>query len=842
MNNNNDCDRSKFKRPVKWLMGRELLAGLKWIAAYTFMGDKLDPKDWMFADVTTPPRINNNDNEPYWFDYIADTGDGMSAVYNIAYLCMSELWIDAENHLGSNDVALTAGAKHTQHLPRGEFLFVGGDTAYHVADAASLKERFQTPFNCASLDIMRTGKTVDQRPIYGVPANHDYYDALNGFNRQFCQPIAEDTHNPMLNDPKDPQLGLFGFKRTQKASYVALQLPFDWWLWGLDSQQGKIDKRQHAFFVSLFHPELVKDGSLFNKNEADTTQQKLEQQLPAKLIVTTPEPSTVFSKWAKPEDAIVQTFTNLGIEPSFLKTNDGKLDTKKCRLDISGDIHHYERYWGNSHNDSKSTNYASVVAGGGGAFLHPSHTDVNEVKKQAIYPTRKDSHNLITRAILNPWNIFQGGFIWLAGAFIAYMSYFAVTLPQSTWSLFKLIPENLRPQASNPDLLSQIRVALDNSIIAQSSHCCSTTYYIDLVYIVLFNVLLGFWLWRTPAHFDKPAKDNKTPVKFSKTMEWQQSIYLFLLPIIIGFLPLLFLIQWSREQLPQSFLSGGLIDLFFIAAILLFSLSRRYSDILIERAKLYRETPLALLPLWVLNIFAVIYAVFGFLLYGAYSTSVMTFDLLIVIIWSLSIFGLIALAYFEGGKLHPASSKTKFAMIGIWHAILQVGVPVCLVLYSSWNNIIIISFIAVVVTLLAGQLFTSNFLVKGFSLTEQKKMANLLFASWVIFGVCILLLASWGDPIAVTIWRLLAAFLIGALFSCIWFGWYIAVSLAFHGHNNEAGGGSRSECYRHMIRFKLTKNTLTGYVIGIDKPRTDLSDQESPTFRLVDVFTIHSAD
>ncbi len=379
MNNNVDCDKKNFKRPVSWLMGRELLAGLKWIAAYTFMGDKLDPKDWMIAEKITAPRSNNNPNDPYWFDYIADTGDGMSAVYNIAYLCMSELWIDAQGNLGPNSVALSDDATYTQQLPRGEFLFVGGDTAYHIADSASLKERFQTPFNCACLDIMRTSKTVDQRPIYGVPANHDYYDALDGFNRQFCKPIGEDTNNPLLNDEKDPQLGLIGFERTQTASYLALQLPFDWCLWGFDSQNGKMDKRQQAFFVSTFHPELVRTGELFNKDNKDKIRQELQEHIPAKLIVTTPEPSTVFGKWARNDADIVKTFERLGLEPSFLQANGGKLNNSKCRLDISGDIHHYERYWGSTQNDPNPANYASVVAGGGGAFLHPSHTDIDVV-------------------------------------------------------------------------------------------------------------------------------------------------------------------------------------------------------------------------------------------------------------------------------------------------------------------------------------------------------------------------------------------------------------------------------------------------------------------------------
>ena len=100
--------------------------------------------------------------------------------------------------------------------------------------------------------------------------------------------------------------------------------------------------------------------------------------------------------------------------------------------------------------------------------------------------------------------------------------------------------------------------------------------------------------------------------------------------------------------------------------------------------------------------------------------------------------------------------------------------------------------------------------------------------------------AHLGDPIAVNCWRLLAALVLGAIFSCIWFGWYLAVSLAFHGHTNEAGGGARSEQYRHMICFKLTEDTLTGYVIGIDAPVTSFAMNALPKFRLVDVFTIQT--
>lgn len=883
MNNKNDCNKANFKPPVKWLMGRELLAGLKWIAVYTFMGDKQDPKDWMKAEIIKPPRENNknnNDNDPYWFDFIADTGDGMSAVYNIAYLCMSDLWIDAKSSIGPDGVALSKDDVHTLLLPRGEFLYVGGDTAYHIADTASLKERFQTPFNCAYADLLSNGKTVYRRPIYGVPANHDYYDALDGFNRQLCKPISEEAVSASgVNDETDPQLGLKGFYRSQTASYVALQLPFEWQIWGLDAQEGKMDKRQQAFFVSSFRRDLVENGELFNTKNEVMVQQELQQHVPTKLIVTTPEPTTVFGKLAKKDAPIVKTFQRLGLEPSFIKKNNDRLSKDKCRLDLSGDIHHYERYWGSSPSDSNPTNYASVVAGGGGAFLHPSHTDLGEATRIKEYPERKDSHVLFTQAMLNPIRIFQGGYIWLVGGLIAFLSYFAVTIPKSTVSIIKRIFDGFSPDVTGGNaILSRIKSALDIANIVDSSSFCSNGYCFDLSLIILFTALLAI-LWRTPrilkdndneaksdpniwqrciALFMSPVKSLEANVK-SELDEWQRSIALFMLPMLVGTVLLLLLIFVESEKLPHPLLAGLLIDFFFIAAILLFTLSCRYRDVLADRAKTHQESHVKLMPSWIYEKFGIIpevsheslplwgyillgvaYAAFGFLRYGVYATSVMTFDLLIIVVWLMATLGLIALAIILGGQLHAtAAGKIRFALIGTWHAVLQTVVPVYLVLYADWQSLLLISASIYATTLAAGKLFTLDFLVKkDFPLDAQKTTANLLFAAWVIVSLSTMYAVTRGEPIAVDGWRLAAAFVVGALFSCIWFGWYLAVSLASHGHNNEAGGGGRSEQYRHMIRFKLTQYTLTGYVIGIDRPVKDFTVTKAPTFQLVDVFTI----
>jgi len=188
----------EFERPVAWLLGQQLLAGIKWIALYASYGEKLDARDWMRAErvdwmrAEPVPRFDVKGDE-FWFDYIADSGDGQKAVYNIAYLCQGDLWLpQAGSQPGAGIVSLKP-VDNGYPLPRGKFLLVGGDTAYHIADYETLAERFCKPLNWAYDDRRSAGETPSRTYIYGIPGNHDYYDALDGFNRQFLKPITEPT-------------------------------------------------------------------------------------------------------------------------------------------------------------------------------------------------------------------------------------------------------------------------------------------------------------------------------------------------------------------------------------------------------------------------------------------------------------------------------------------------------------------------------------------------------------------------------------------------------------------------------------------------------------------------
>jgi hypothetical protein len=440
----------------------------------------------------------------------------------------------------------------------------------------------------------------------------------------------------------------------------------------------------------------------------------------------------------------------------------------------------------------------------------------------------------MTQKVLNPLTIFNGGYIWLAGGVIALLSYFAIVMPDSTHSLFStLFPENLRPaplESGNRGLLAEIRSRL---ALTNPPGFCTSEYCYDFFYYFLYVGLLAVWVW----YWRRAVRPDMVNISDSG---WTKSAIQFSLPTVPGILLLFIFVLMSRPNPPHPFLAGLLIDLSVITSALLFSLGRIFSDILIDRARYHRETVFELIPLWMFSLLGVIFAGFGFLRYGIFSASIMTFDLLTAIVWLLATAGLIAVAAFAGAALLDLRGKLKFAVIGLWHCILQVSVPLCLMLYATAAKIVVIGAAGIIVTLVAGYLFTRDRWVREFSLAQQRHAALWLTAAWAALGLAVLVAACSGIPVPATGPRFIGAFFTGALFSCIWFGWYLAVSLAFHGHNNEAGGGARSEQYRHMIRFKLEENRLTGYVIGIDVPVEDFKTNPEPKFRLVDVFTISS--
>ena len=888
-----------FEKPVAWLLGQQLLGGIKGMLLYTAYGAKLDPRDWMAPkkqDFATPAAEAKGE---FWFDYMSDVGDGTKAMYSTAYLALSNLW----TNLPGNGITLPGGAVHpevsttadgrTFSLPRGEFLFIGGDTAYHASDYLSLVNRIQRPFNYAYEDLKSQGLISDddpRRPIFGIPGNHDYYDQIDGFRRQFRKPVRKEGPLPPKRAGGDhAQLSVAGFQRIQEASYIALHLPFDWWLWGLDTESvsdrldQNLDRRQEEFFKSL-----SRQGNKFKE--------------PDKLIVATSAPSTVFGEVADPDDQKAsKPLKTLKIKRPFLPTNgdlattgDAVLEEGQCRLDLSGDVHHYARYWGpqaaspsrkkNSAPRPDANSYASVVSGAGGAFHHPSTTYNNEICEQVLYPPEDTSRKIVADRIFKFWNVVSGGYVWLFGVIIAFTIFFGVTVPQSS-----------RQFISNLGILNTLQLTrweqIQPTIFQPGEAPC--------------NPVQPFGLWRrlgvvtepwqpvkcTPANPGYLYPDTATwPLDlkigqacilvsfaaalvtlvlalFTKTI-FDDSVSPFarrspngkLVPIVSGIAILtvlgLFTLQPYRDHI-TPFVSSLIILYSLIVGITAVVLNVRYGEYLFRKSFVPAAPPSIqdsvtrfidyYLP-WVLWIVAIVVISAGLWLYGknnlpAYVIS----DIVFILVLAGLVIGVIALSFLASGALlFGKSAFVRFVgklLIGVWHLALQLLVPFVLVRLGSWLDWLLAAILLVLPIALAKHLLAKN----------NRLLIALL---WFVYGAVVLTLPYTTrmffplPPVFTDLagwWGLIPALVagaFGAVFCCLWTGWYFGVCFAFNGHNNEVGGAARIEEFKEFIRFRVTPQGLTGYVIAVDnvsmvgEPDTDgrIKDGRDLEPKLIDVF------
>lgn len=385
--------------PVKWLLAGDLLRSAARIARSTF-NNELDIRDWMTHDEpidlrhwpSLSPHAIGEEVSEMWFDYIADTGDDPTVMQELA------------KRIGRPVDKGIARANGLEPLARdlevGPFVFVGGDTAYHVADEVTLRARFVEPFKRA-IGVREGEQTLEieqERHLFGIPGNHDYYDNLVGFNRMFRRPYRQ----------RQGVLGIPGYELRQEASYVKLLLPGGWQLWGVDLANG-LDYRQWRYF----------------------------NKVPDKLILCVPTPPVTFDEVRvskDPDDTENKAYRRLlnkdklQLDPAVVHM---QLEPGQARLHIGGDDHHYARYDDNG----RSTCAVSIVSGGGGAFLHPTETSRGEVKRTVSYPDEELSSKQSAK-IVYPDVMFRAGLVYVAGSLLGAMMYW--TLPRDwSWSEMK---------------------------------------------------------------------------------------------------------------------------------------------------------------------------------------------------------------------------------------------------------------------------------------------------------------------------------------------------------------------------------------------------------------------
>ena len=326
--------RGKLRGMVHWYDPLLLIrTGIRSLLA-TSVGQITDNREMQTAAPRGPASISDySDNAEIWLDFVADIGDGFQSTHAIATCLASPELIAGVSANPSSQEQATQSVQ----LPRADLVVCGGDLVYPDPSIATYMEATFEPYQRACDEL--NASSVVKADFFALPGNHDWYDGLQAFEDLLCH-----------DDPDAPRWPLGHWRKPQTHSYFSLALPHNWWLLGVDFQlDGRINPSQRRYFKSV-----------------------ISQLRPGAQIIlcvaspywTIPEPGNEAASVAWLSELCTQQQANI-------------------RLILTGDLHHYSRYVATSVNvnrdirqDDSDTNTQPtfVTAGGGGAFLHPTHS------------------------------------------------------------------------------------------------------------------------------------------------------------------------------------------------------------------------------------------------------------------------------------------------------------------------------------------------------------------------------------------------------------------------------------------------------------------------------------
>lgn len=281
-----------------------------------------------YEDYAARPGCLDEDGN-FWFDYAADVGDGFSSTYHIAQ-ALAQPQLAVLPPLRRAASSASDAPTDSSLLRRGSLLVLGGDQGYPSAARDRYEERFIKPYEAASYQPVSPAR--DALPhLFAIPGNHDWYDGLGAFMSVFTEQRA---------------IGLW--RTRQRRSYFALRLPHGYWLFAVDiALAGDLDIDQVNYF-----------------------EERVQRDLPpgARIILCLPEP-----EWAKPR-ALTQASRDalFYLQRRIQEAAAGR--DIQIVLRIAGDLHHYRRHMSVETSPGQPPrSVPNLTAGGGGAFLHPTH-------------------------------------------------------------------------------------------------------------------------------------------------------------------------------------------------------------------------------------------------------------------------------------------------------------------------------------------------------------------------------------------------------------------------------------------------------------------------------------
>jgi hypothetical protein len=590
---------------------------------------------------------------------------------------------------------------------------------------------------------------------------------------------------------------------------VALRLPFDYLFLGLDSQKGKLDRRQRSFMRRCMS-EVGSD----------------------RLIVATPEPSTVFDSIDR---AAIEPYAALGVTRPFCGKAPAFPEPHQLHLDLSGDVHHYARYADPAH-----PNYASVVAGGGSAFVHPTHTSHYDPQQAwpppaaRIYPDPEVSRKLITSRLLSPWRILSGGGVFLLGALLSLLVYLGAALSPDLQQY--LVVEKAQPQAARDPWQLDSAVAQNLGRVLDrdggGTHYRSSLLPAEWLTLLVLLIVIVWASIQSPRLF---------AIAMSRDERRRERVYATRYAPLCAAAMLNLCLMWttyylvSRAELPplRPFFANFLLFAYLAPFPLAMLWTANYLASMAKQAKVRLTHTIDSAPRWIAFLYGAGSVVFGLLSYGvnsvaAFATDLCALSAVILVAVAPMIFG------YSQGEGRSLQKKLGYLALGALFGQLQLWLPLASAVYGSAMSFVLSASAAMAIA-------------SATSFVHRKHhSAWLMLSMWLVAGVAALLLA-FVSPVLRTVngYSATLALLSGGTFACIWFGFYLAVAVSFGAHNNEAGGAARADYYRHFIRIKLERDRLTGYVIGFDEPSRNVAPVSGagPTFdtlrpKLVETFSL----
>ena len=319
--------------------------------------------------------------EGIWIDFVADLGDSWDATYATALL-IAQRRLKVRGHVGE--------------LPQASVVVLGGDLVYPTPSRNAYGSRLRSAF-IAAMPEKPPGRTPC---LLAIPGNHDWYDGLTNFVREFCQG------------------GLFGgWQLVQSRSYFAAKVAPGWWIWGIDiALDTRIDSPQQAYFIDIMRNR--------SQNPTHGPPHQAEFVNGDRVILCTAKPV-----WLDDPRHSDDAYRNLAYFVRRVMEEHGAT----APIILAGDLHHYSRY----ENDMRQL----ITSGGGGAYLTGTHhlparvkalhSDAGTASGQAKvarapeesyratqfpYPSRADSRHLAMRALMLACRVANWPFAFTVGA------------------------------------------------------------------------------------------------------------------------------------------------------------------------------------------------------------------------------------------------------------------------------------------------------------------------------------------------------------------------------------------------------------------------------------------